>query len=210
MVFVHGLDDDRSCWDAVTDRLEADHRCVAVDLPGHGDSPTPTEADPYRRGAVLASIDRVLDGIGPAVLVGHSLGGYLGLAHVLSRPGVLVGLVLVATGPGFRDDESRRRWNERVEANAPTYGIDLVAATIALHEDSYVMDNLSDVSVPVALVVGSDDRGFAGANDYLERKLPTAERTTIAEGRHFVMRTHPDEVAAAIRRLVERTKNEPD
>ena len=203
-MFVHGLDDDGSCWDAVVDELESDHRCVTVDLPGHGDSPTPSDPEPYRRDAVLDSIDQVLEDLGPAVLVGHSLGGYIGLAHVLSRPGVLRGLVLVATGPGFRDEESRRRWNERVEANAATYRVDMIAATIALHEDSFVMDHLTDVTVPVALVVGSDDRGFAGANDYLERKLDSAERTTIEGGRHFVMRTHPDEVAAAVRRLVKR------
>ena len=76
---------------------------------------------------------------------------------------------------------------------------------MALHEDSYVIDHLTDIAVPVALVVGSDDRGFGGANAYLERKLPTAELTTIEGGRHFVMRTHPVEVANAIRRLVQRS-----
>lgn len=206
VLFVHGLDDDSSCWDSVVDELALDHHCVTVDLPGHGDSPTPTDPEAYRRPAVLESIDRVLELLDPAVLVGHSLGGYLGLAHTLTRPDVLRGLVLVAAGPGFRDDDSRRRWNVRVLANSADYNVDRMAATIALHEDSFVIDNLSEVSVPVGLVVGSDDRGFVGANDYLERRLPHSERTTVDGGRHFVMRTHPIAVADAVRQLVSRTR----
>lgn len=204
ILFVHGLDDDSSCWDGVIDELASDHRCVAVDLPGHGASPSPVVAAAYSRASVLAALDTLLAEIGPAVLVGHSLGGYLGLAHTLLRPGVLRGLVLVATGPGFRDEGSRNRWNDRVRANAPGYRIHETAAGIALHEDSLVIDGLGDVAVPVALVIGSDDRGFSGANDYLERKLPDAERTTIEGGGHFVMRTHPELVARAVRSLVAR------
>jgi pimeloyl-ACP methyl ester carboxylesterase len=204
LLFVHGVDDDSSCWDPVIDELQNETRCVAVDLPGHGMSPTPTDPDAYRREAVLDAIDLVLDSIGPAILVGHSLGGYLGLAHSLSRPGILRGLVLVATGPGFRDAQSRERWNDRVRANASEYRVREIAATLALHEDSHVIDHLAEVTVPVALVIGSEDRAFVGANDYLERKLVTAERTTIEGGRHFVMRSHPEEVSAAIRRLIQR------
>ena len=40
---------------------------------------------------------------GPAVLVGHSLGGYLSLAHAATRPGVARGIVVLNTGPGFRN-----------------------------------------------------------------------------------------------------------
>ena len=117
-MFVHGLDDDSACWDSVVDDLALDLHCVTVDLPGHGRSPTPTDPQAYSRDAVLDAFDRVLDSIGPAVLVGHSLGGYFGLAHTLSRPGVLRGLVLVATGPGFRHDDSRHRGHDRVLPNA--------------------------------------------------------------------------------------------
>ena len=36
------------------------------------------------------------------MLVGHSLGGYLSLAHTLDHPDDVAALVLIATGPGFR------------------------------------------------------------------------------------------------------------
>ena len=202
VVFVHGLDDDSGLWEPVVELLTDDVRCVSVDLPGHGGSPAPEDPAAYEREQVLVSLDAVLAKLDrPAVLVGHSLGGYLGLAHAITRPGVLRGLVLVATGPGFRDPDAREQWNSRVAANASDYGISETAARIAFHVDSLVIDRITEVELPTALIVGSRDKGFLGANDYLERKLPHAVRTTIDDGGHKVMRSHPAVVADAVRSI---------
>jgi pimeloyl-ACP methyl ester carboxylesterase len=206
VLFVHGLDDDGTLWERAVDLLADDHRCVSVDLPGHGSSPVSDDPRVYERDAVLDAIDAVLAGLdAPVVLVGHSLGGYLGLAHVLTRPGALASLVLVATGPGFRDPVARESWNERVAANAPDYGISETAARIAFHVDSMVIDHLTEIEIPVALVVGSRDKGFLGANDYFEKKLPQAIRTTVDDGGHKVMRSHPEVIAEAVRSMVAAT-----
>ena len=202
VVLVHGWGDDSSIWATTVEDLSTDCACTSIDLPGHGRSPTPTEASAYEREALLVSIDAVLADTGPAVLVGHSLGGYLGLAHSVTRPGVLRGLVLVSTGPGFRDGAARQAWNDRVHLAAPSLDIPLVAATASLHTDSMVIDRLTDVSVPVGLLVGSRDRAFVGANDYMERKLPDVRRRTIENGRHRLMRTHPADVATMVREIL--------
>ena len=93
-------------------------------------------------------------------------------------------------------------WNERVRANAPKYGVSELAATIAFHVDSLVMDHITELTLPIALVIGDGDKAFLGANDYLERKLPHATRTTVEEARHFVMKSHPEAVAAAVGTVV--------
>ena len=86
VVWIHGVDSDASVWDPAIELVSASHRCVAVDLLGHGASPVSTDEGDYRREPVLADIDAVLDRIraespgAPIVWVGHSLGGYLGLA----------------------------------------------------------------------------------------------------------------------------------
>ena len=223
-LLVHGLGDDSTVWAGLTEALAGEFACTTVDLPGHGRSPAPEEASAYERQAMLDALDLVLIRTGPAVLVGHSLGGYLGLAHHLARPsptrpgltrpgptrpgltrpgltrpGALRGLVLVAAGPGFRSRKAMARWNDRVHANAPFLNIPLVAAATGLHHDSFVIDRLAEVSVPVGLVVGSDDRGYFGGNDYMERKLPDVRRRNVDGGRHRVMTTHPDEVADMVR-----------
>ncbi len=202
VLLVHGMADDSSVWDATVAAAGPNLACTTVDLPGHGRSPTPSEEAAYRREAVLDALDGVLAQIGPAVMVGHSLGGYLALVHHLTRPGVLRGLVLVSTGPGFRDAEAMQRWNDRVHANTPNLDMAPVAATISLHTDSLVIERLSEVSIPVGLVVGSEDRNFFGANDYMETKLSDVRRVTVEGGRHRVMRTHPEPIAEMIHQVV--------
>jgi pimeloyl-ACP methyl ester carboxylesterase len=199
VLFVHGLDSTAAVWRPVIDLL-ADHTCVAVDLPGHGRSPTSTDPDDYSRESVLHDLDEIMGSLdGPVVLVGHSLGGYLGMAYALTRPKALTGLVLVSTGPGFRDPAARERWNDSVRTNAPDYEIEEIAAAVAFHTDSMVIDRMTELTLPLALVIGDEDRAYLGANDYMEKKLPHATRTTVEGARHYVMRSHPDAVARAIR-----------
>lgn len=210
VLWVHGVDSDTHVWDAAIDLVATSHPCVNVDLPGHGESPEPVDAMAYERAGVLADLDAVIERVRShdphqrVVLVGHSLGGYLGLAHALTRDGEtgIDALVLVSTGPGFRDPAAMQDWNERVRANAPKYRVSELAATIAFHVDSLVMDRITELAVPVALVIGDGDKGFLGANDYLERKLPHATRATVADARHFVMKSHPEAVAAAVATVV--------
>ncbi|MEO0494176.1 MAG: alpha/beta fold hydrolase [Actinomycetota bacterium] len=210
VVWVHGVDSDAAVWEPAIDLIVTTHRCVAIDLLGHGESPVSDDEDDYRRAPVLADIDTVLDSIradspgANIVWVGHSLGGYLGLAHALTREGdaAVDGLVLVSTGPGFRDHDAMTSWNDRVRANAPSYSVSDAAATIAFHHDSMVMERLTGLTMPLALVIGDGDKAFLGANDYLERKLPHARRTTVEDARHFVMRSHPQSVADGVAHVV--------
>ena len=62
---------------------------------------------------VIASIDE------PVVLVGHSLGGYLSLAHAATRPGAAKGVIVLNTGPGFRDPEKREGWRVTTVGEKP-------------------------------------------------------------------------------------------
>ena len=123
VVWVHGVDSDATVWEPAIELVATDHRCVAVDLLGHGGSPVSADEDDYRRDAVLDDLDAVIADVrrqspgARIVWVGHSLGGYLGLAHALTRSGdaTVDALVLVSTGPGFRDPEAMTSWNDRCQ-----------------------------------------------------------------------------------------------
>jgi len=95
LVLVHGAGASSAIWMGTLQRLARSRRCVAVELPGHGQS-----------GGAIASIDEARDAVGlvaatlclgPSVLVGHSMGGLVALAAALAWPDKISGLVLVAS-----------------------------------------------------------------------------------------------------------------
>lgn len=200
LVFVHGLGGTTATWDGVVAAMSPTHLTVAVDLLGHGASPVPDDPALYTRDAALADLDDVLATIdGPTVLVGHSLGGYLSLAHAATRPGAVAGIAVLNTGPGFRDPEKREAWNERSRRNAHRFGVPLQATNLNLQEDSVVMERLAEMTVPTLVLAGALDREeYTVSGQYLERKMPNAHLEVIAGGEHNMQETHPAEVAAAI------------
>jgi pimeloyl-ACP methyl ester carboxylesterase len=182
---------------------------VAVDLLGHGGSPVPEDPGEYTRDRALDDLDDVLadlaadasdDTSRSAVLVGHSLGGYLALAHAATRPGAVRGIVVLNTGPGFRDPDKREGWNERSRRNAHRFGVPEQVTTLNLQEDSVVMDRLADIATPTLVLAGGDDRPeYTGSGQYLERKMPDARLAVVAGGGHSMHEdTHATEVADLI------------
>lgn len=209
IVFVHGLGTSAATWARCMELLADRFTVVAVDLLGHGGSPVPDDPDEYTRDRALADLDDVLDDLvgdasagtsGPAVLVGHSLGGYLALAHAATRPGAVSGIVVLNTGPGFRDPDKREGWNERSRRNAHRFGVPEQVTTLNLQEDSVVMDRLADIVTPTLVLAGGDDRPeYTGSGQYLERKMPDARLAVVDGGGHSM---HEDSHAAEVADLI--------
>ena len=207
LLFLHGVGSSSGTWTAVMDRL-ADRRPVAAfDLLGHGNSPTPDDPASFTRDAALADIDDLTLELGaPVVLVGHSLGGYLALAHAATRPGGAIGLVVLNTGPGFRDEAKREAWNERSRRNAHRFGVAPQAAEINLQHDGVVMERLADIAVPTLVLAGTADRPeYSTAGEYLARKMPACRFLAVEGGGHAMHEaSHADEIAELIEQFVVR------
>lgn len=82
LVLLHGVRDHARAWDAVAETLAARFRVLAPDLRGHGDSEHarggfyPTEGYVFDLAELFDS-----ERLGRAVIVGHSLGGNIGLRY---------------------------------------------------------------------------------------------------------------------------------
>jgi len=201
IVFLHGLGASSATWTACMDALADRYHVVGVDLPGHGASPVPEDAEAFTRDSALRDIDDVLASLeAPAVLVGHSLGGYLSLAHAATRPNVARGVAVLNTGPGYRDPVKREDWNSRSRRNAHRFGVPERVADLNLQHDSVVMDRLAEITVPTLVLAGDADRAeYTAAGQYLERKMPHARLVVVAGGEHSMHEdSHAGEVAALI------------
>jgi pimeloyl-ACP methyl ester carboxylesterase len=102
LLLVHGLNVQLHTWDPIADLLRDEYHVLAVDLRGHGDSQW--AADGYRLTSFLADIEAFADELrlGSFDLVGHSLGGLIGLAYGAKHPERLQHLAVCDCGPEVR------------------------------------------------------------------------------------------------------------
>jgi pimeloyl-ACP methyl ester carboxylesterase len=81
ILLIHGSGSCTRTWDPVASRLTASHRVIRVDLLGHGRSDKPDGVDygiPAQALRLAAALDQLE--VGPAIVVGHSSGGYVSTA----------------------------------------------------------------------------------------------------------------------------------
>ncbi len=208
--------------------LSARSQLITWDLPGHGASDSPADPAFYGAAAVLADMAAILDELGHdrAVLGGHSLGGYLSLSFALSHPDRVAGLLLIGTGPGFRNEAARDDWNRRADAtakrleelglaalggsaelhagqHADASGVIMAARHTLTQRDAHVMDGLPRITAPTLIVVGADDTQFHGAADYMAAKIPGARKVVIDGAGHAPNASRPAEFDAQARAFLD-------
>ncbi|WP_256840505.1 alpha/beta fold hydrolase [Ornithinimicrobium faecis] len=97
LVLLHGLTEAGTTWPDAVDRWAADWRILAPDLRGHGDSLRFSDAQLTSVMEVMvADVIALLESVcrGPALLLGHSLGGRVGVLVASRRPDLVERLVL--------------------------------------------------------------------------------------------------------------------
>ena len=107
-------------WDGQIAAFADRYRVIVWDMRGHGESGDPRDPAAYSQALTVGDMAAVLDACGEerAIVGGLSLGGVMSLAFHLAYPERVRALMLFDTGPGFRNPEARRQWNERAEARA--------------------------------------------------------------------------------------------
>ena len=97
LVLLHGYPLDHSIWEPLVPILENDFDLILPDLRGFGESQAVGTHFPMTDYAAdVAGLLDLLD-IEKAVVVGHSMGGYVALAFVRAYPGHVLGLGLVSS-----------------------------------------------------------------------------------------------------------------
>jgi pimeloyl-ACP methyl ester carboxylesterase len=132
LVLVHGGAAHARWWSFIGPLLADRFRVVAPDLSGHGDSGWREEYGLHLWVEEVLALAEELGGVGPPVLVGHSMGGLV-TALAAGTPGVeLRGAVLLDSPLRRIDPESEEGRQGRMFRNPKTYP-DLAAAQRHFH-----------------------------------------------------------------------------
>ena len=136
VVFLHGLSGCWQNWLQSIPPLAVDHRVIAIDLPGFGESPMP--ADPISVSNYARIVAELLDALGAeqATIVGNSMGGFIGCEMAIRFPARVQRLVLVAAaGLSLRHMRHERKRGLRARAqNLLFFGL----GRLARHTDLVV------------------------------------------------------------------------
>jgi pimeloyl-ACP methyl ester carboxylesterase len=226
LLLTHGFGASRAMWAQNLDALGAGRQVLTWDLPGHGDSVGSGE---LTHDACVADMLMLLDVLGAprAVVGGMSLGGFISLLLCARHPERVAALLLIDTGPGFRDGAAREAWNAWVlgladdldarglEALRPSpetaaadhaagaAGLAAAARTILTQRDGEVSESLGAIAAPTLIVVGARDDRFLAAADVMARRIPGASKVVIEGAGHAANMDQPAKFNRAVLEFLE-------
>jgi pimeloyl-ACP methyl ester carboxylesterase len=231
LLLTHGFAATSAMFDLNLPVLTRGNRVIRWDLRGHGASGAPQDQACYTAAASVADMAALLDHLqlGQAVLGGHSLGGYLSLAFALAHPDRVSGLLLIGTGPGFRNELARQAWNRSARQSAsnleqrglralrpaaeqdpPAHrsaaGLARAARGILTQHDATVIDGLPSITVPVLIIAGAADTRFLAPAEYMAAKIPGARLAVIPDAGHAPNIAQPAEFAKHARPFLDQCR----
>jgi pimeloyl-ACP methyl ester carboxylesterase len=224
LLLTHGYSSTSTMWSGQIDALSKHHKLVLWDMRGHGQSDYPEDPAAYSEALTIADMAALLDEVGAtsAIVGGLSLGGYMSLAFYRSHPERVRALLIIDTGPGFKNEDARDAWNKRAHDTGDRFereglavlqslsrerssvshrdasGLARAARGMLTQRDASVMESLPAIKVPALVIVGADDTPFLAASDYMAAKIPGAKKVIIPAAGHAVNIDQPQAFVEAV------------
>ena len=131
----------------------------------------------------------------------------MSLAFHASHPERVRALMLFDTGPGFKKDEARAKWNEtankraddldarglaalntsdevRITKHRDAKGLAGAARGMLAQQNDRVIQSLDKIVVPTLVLVGANDTNFLAATDYMAAKIKGATKAVVPGAGH--------------------------
>jgi pimeloyl-ACP methyl ester carboxylesterase len=224
LLLTHGFSATGEMWRGQLEALTPDFTVITWDMRGHGRSDYPADQGAYSEEATVADMAALLDAAGAqsAVIGGLSLGGYMSLAFHRAHPERTRALLIVDTGPGYKNDQAREGWNANAVKRAERYeaeglgdlsrasaevraashrdasGLARAARGMLTQRDARVIESLPQIAVPAIVIVGENDTPFLAASDYMAAKIPGAKKAVIPGAGHAANIDNPQAFNAAL------------
>jgi len=227
LILTHGYSSTSQMWQSqITPLTNSGYKLIIWDMRGHGKTDYPSDQSAYSEAHTLSDINAILDkvcGHGASVIVGGlSLGGYMSLAFYRVHPQRVKALLIIDTGPGFKKDTARDAWNKDAQGTAARFerdglsslqnasperamvthrdatGLARAARGMLAQRNSAVIESLPNIRVPSLVVVGSEDKPFLAASEYMVKKIPGAKKAIIPGAGHAANIDQPEAFNKAI------------
>lgn len=230
VLFIHGWQADRSVWREAIEALGPGVRAIAVDLRGAGTSRN--ALGPFALERFATDLRELVEslGVGPIILVGHSMGGTVALRFALDAPLLTRGLVLISPVPASGGDYSEkgeaylratagdadaaRKWLARTFAGTPDEAmLERVCAAAGRADRDASLESFESwaradfaeatrsITAPVLVIAPQHD-----VPEMYQRKvaalLPNARYVVLPECGHYAILERPREIAELIREFL--------
>ncbi len=120
ITFLHGFCENKNLWKRFADQLQGQYRVIALDLPNFGESFLDSEISIEEMANCVRNTLKGLN-IHETVLVGHSLGGYVGMAFAEQYPFMLKGLGMFHS-TAFADSEAKQEGRQKAIEHLKAHG----------------------------------------------------------------------------------------
>jgi pimeloyl-ACP methyl ester carboxylesterase len=163
LLFLHGVGGGHGTWDRQLPYFTArGYRALAWDQPGYGGT---EPVEPYDLEQVAAALRRHIGGE-PAILVGHSMGGFVAQETYARFPDCIRALVLCFTSAAFGGSGS-------------DFARQFIAARIAPLEEGRTMAEIAARLMPAMRGTRSDPAGLALAERVMAAVPPEIYRKAV-------------------------------
>ena len=228
LILSHGYSATAQMWKGQIEPLSKKHTLILWDMRGHGQSDYPADQAAYSEEHTVADIAALLDQVGAkkAIVGGLSLGGYMTLAFYNKHPDRCRSLLIIDTGPGFKKDEARAKWNETAHRRAADLearglaalntsdevkltrhrdatGLAHAARGMLAQEGSAVIDGLGAIRVPTLVIVGDQDQPFVAPSEYMAKKIAGARLEVIRGAGHSSNLDQPEAFNRVLREFLQ-------
>lgn len=163
LLFLHGVGGSKAAWDRQLPYFAArGYRALAWDQPGYGGT---DPVEPYDLEQVASALRRAV-GDEPAILVGHSMGGFVAQEAYARFPECVRALVLCSTSAAFGGASSG-------------FARQFIAARIAPLDEGRTMAEIAARLMPTMRGSSSDPAGLALAERLMSAVPPETYRKAV-------------------------------
>lgn len=223
-LLIHGVAGSSIQWQELMEYLEAEHRVIALDLPGHGSSTGRGGKSVESYVNLVHSFAEALH-LPPAILCGYSMGGAIALEYALKYPQDVYALGLISTGarlkvaPLFLEtclekDMDKLKILLGKYAFAPSVSLIQIQkwykkwglpASEVIYGDFLACNSfdrievVQEIKAPALVVCGDEDRMTpVKYAEFLVSKIENSSLRIIEGGGHMLMAEKPLELSAVL------------